>query len=133
MARGDRGRYVAVLDDDPAILATVQRMLVRSGFHAVPFGSTAEAVDGFEAGSVSLAIVDILMPDRDGIDAILALRRIDPELRIIAMSGGGARMPSGLALATADAFGADAVLQKPFTRRQLVETIATAMNRSDPA
>src|SRR3546814_9984992 len=77
-------------------------MLVRSGFHAVPFSSTADAIDGLEPGGVSLAIVDILMPDHDGIDAILALRRIDPKLRIIAMSGGGARMPSGLALATAD-------------------------------
>src|SRR3546814_5353587 len=62
----------------------------------------------------------MLRPSHDGIDAILALRRIDPKLRIIAMSGGGARIPSGLALATADAFGADAVLQKPFTRRLLM-------------
>jgi len=82
-------------------------------------GHEAEAAVATEAPD--LVLLDIMMPEQDGIETILALRRTYPALRILAMSAGGHGRPDFLT--AAKTFGADAVLQKPFDGPQLIEMI----------
>ena len=66
------------------------------------------------------------MPNADGIETILKLRRLQPDLPLIAMSGGG-RAGDGEYLGIATKFGAVATLAKPFSPRRLVELVASVL------
>ena len=110
---------ILVVDDEPAVRTTLRSMLEHLG-HKV-----AEARDGDEAlrilrqRSFALAIVDILMPEKDGLEFILHSRRLWPELQTIAISGAGNEM----FLDAARGLGARHVLQKPFDLQQLTKVI----------
>jgi CheY-like chemotaxis protein len=80
---------ILVIDDEPLIRSTVGTILTRAGF------SIEEASDG-RAGLTKVhktppdvVITDIFMPDRDGIEIVMELKRLYPHTKIIAMTGGG--------------------------------------------
>jgi len=67
-------------------------------------------------------LTDVLMPDMDGTELLLALRRSHPEVPVVAMSGGG-RISAVNYLDTMNALGAAAVPPKPFTEGELLAVI----------
>jgi YesN/AraC family two-component response regulator len=73
-----------------------------------------------------LVITDILMPQKEGIELIVALRKQQPTLRIIAISGGGLGR-AGDYLAIAQHLNIEGTLQKPISQRELLEAVATAL------
>jgi len=113
---------IVVIDDDDGVRETVARML-KGASHAVH-----EAADGDTGLELCLkvkpaiVVTDILMPQKEGIETILALKRADPSIRIIAISGGG-RIGSTDILTMARQLGADDVLEKPFRRAELLAAI----------
>jgi CheY-like chemotaxis protein len=68
-------------------------------------------------------ITDIVMPEMDGVETLRAARQLDPDLPILAISGGGSFDPKDY-LGIAQAFGATAVLPKPFRPAELVEMVS---------
>lgn len=117
---------VLVVDDDPIQRALVCEMLQ-------PSYDCEEAKDGDDAlkrlatRPADLVIVDMLMPEKDGIETIGAIRARWPTTRIIAISGGGASLPSRYLLDTAKAVGADAVMDKPLSRLALPVLVAEVL------
>lgn len=113
---------VCVIDDDPLMLEHVAGMVTSLGFEVV----TAEDVDTglrrIEAQGSDAAVVDILMPDRDGLTFIMEARRTLPHLHIVAISGGG-RLGAGSLLSMAGGLGADATLIKPFSNSDLAAAL----------
>src|SRR3546814_19944010 len=79
-------------------------------FRSAPDGKLGLAA--FKAGPCDLVIVDILMPEKEGIETIREMRQLDATLPIIAISGGGKAMNVDF-LTAAKAFGATATLAKP--------------------
>jgi FixJ family two-component response regulator len=71
-------------------------------------------------------VLDMLMPDMDGVETLLALRDFVPRLLVVAMSGGG-RVSSHLYLRFAKLMGAAQVLEKPFSADQLLQAVASAL------
>ena len=67
----------------------LRRMLHRAGPQVSEAGNGAEGIDSYERDPPDLVITDILMPKKEGIETIIALHRADPDLPIIAISGGG--------------------------------------------
>lgn len=80
------------------------------------------ALDVAEAEGVAVAVVDLIMPDRDGMEVIRDLKRVRPKLPIIAISGTSASHEGSLH-AAALALGADRILLKPFSFQDLSEAI----------
>lgn len=72
---------------------------------------------------VDMVITDILMPDGDGLEVITELKRAQPSVRIIAMSGGGHHLRAAECLKFATGLGAHGLLLKPFKREQLLEAV----------
>jgi CheY-like chemotaxis protein len=70
----------------------------------------------------------MFMPERDGIEIIQEIRRLQPDLPIVAMSGGWRTMKSAQTLEVARALGADAVLSKPFDRESLLAALNAALD-----
>ncbi len=101
-----------VEDNDPVRFAL--SALLRDGGHRVieaTDGNTAlEAIPGARP---DIVVTDIFMPALDGIELICVLRESHPDLKIVAMSGGGGFLDSKSAVSLAAKLGADVVMQKP--------------------
>jgi len=93
-----------------------------------------EAITQFQRHRPDVVILDVLMPVKDGIEAILAIRRLAPEARIIAMSGGwsipsGQRTDAPDLLTEARQLGADVTLRKPLEPRLVLEAVQGLLAR----
>lgn len=109
---------VCAIDDDPLMLQHLDAMLTGLGFEVVTAPDVDTAFRLMSLEHCDAAVVDILMPDRDGLNFIMEVRRTRPDLRIVAISGGGRLAPSPL-LRMADGLGADRTLAKPFSATEL--------------
>ena len=117
-ARG-RPLRVLVIDDDPAACALVRDMLVRLGHVATTSADGLAGLEAYRAGDFDVVVTDVFMPEQGGFETIGELRRIDPRVRVIAISGGGRHEESGDVLTLAVRLGAKATLQKPFGLKDL--------------
>jgi CheY-like chemotaxis protein len=105
---------ILVVDDHPIMGEVVCEMLEDAG-HLVRLASEGhEALRKLSCARFDLLVTDIVMPEMDGIELIGEVRRRYPEIRIIAMSGGGERFPTLDGLTIARRLGAGASLNKPF-------------------
>lgn len=114
---------ICAIDDDPVMLQHLINMLTELGFEVVSALSVKTALDLIAIHHCDAAVVDILPPDRDGLDFIMQARRDYPGLRIVAITGGG-RVGAGPLLRMADGLGADMTLAKPFSASELEVALA---------
>jgi CheY-like chemotaxis protein len=114
---------ILVVDDDAAVRFTVRDFLESAGHSVVEACNGKECLAILEkVGSFDCVVTDIIMPEKDGVETTLHLKRIYPDLKVIVISGGG-RSNNMELLDAAKVLGADAVLAKPFTQGQLLETL----------
>jgi CheY-like chemotaxis protein len=121
---------ILVIDDDDLVRTAVQQMLENKGFDVVVAAQGQHALRILDDGNFDAIVVDIFMPDMDGLETIRAFRERSPEIAIVAMSGtkfyeGTASAPDFLLMATK--LGANASLRKPFRSRELVATIESCL------
>ena len=123
-------RRVLVVDDEAAVRRSIERVLSVAGFQVTAVSDGARALQKLEADVFDLLIVDVYMPDMDGLGLMRELRSRNDPTPILAVSGGGdsphALDPDG-ALAVAKAFGAD-ILRKPFTVDDLLGAVSKLLD-----
>lgn len=112
------GGTILIVDDEPEFRALVRTLVEGAGFGVLEAENGDQGAAILERGGVQLLLVDILMPQKDGLEVIRLSRKRHTGLKIIAMSG---RREDYLGVAKL--LGADAVLAKPFSRELLLETI----------
>jgi CheY-like chemotaxis protein len=117
---------ILVIDDEEPVRRLLTRILVADGHEVLEANNGREALEVHTKESVQLVITDIVMPEKDGLEVIMALRHDAPGLRIIAMSGGG-RFHQTEALLMAEPLGAVASLRKPFSIDELREAVGRAL------
>ena len=114
--------HILVVEDSEDLRYIVKDILKKAG-HRV-----SEACDGSEVSQrlagdpIDLVITDILMPEQEGIQTIVQIRRNNPDIKIIGMSGGG-KGGAEHYLEMAREFGANATMLKPFKKAQLLELV----------
>jgi len=121
-----------LIDDEAAIRAPLALWLSRKGHEVVEAGDGGEGLARLEEGSFDLVVTDIIMPDMEGIETIMRVRKGWPDLIVIAISGGGSSEPSQ-ALRPAERLGAHATLRKPFRPSALGELIDELLAAPKPA
>jgi CheY-like chemotaxis protein len=121
--------HILVIDDNPAVLDTLCDMLATAGHAAEGALDGIAGLQKFQRGKFDVVISDIFMPREDGIGTILKIRRTDPRVGIIAMSGGALVGTADQALRMSAELGADFTLPKPITRPVLLETVIKAQRR----
>ncbi len=104
---------ILVIDDEDDVRALLVAFLTRLGHSVRQADDGAVGVKMNRAQPADLVITDLIMPTQEGLGTIRELRKINPAVRIIAMSGGFATDPK-LYLDMAKKLGADRVLRKPF-------------------
>lgn len=117
---------ILVIDDEPHILLMLKKMLERAGYEVDMASNGNEGLDLFQKSPTDLVITDIIMPEKEGLETIREMRRLRPELKIIAMSGGG-KVSAENYLEIAKIFGASKVISKPFTQKEMVTAVGELM------
>lgn len=117
---------VLLIDDDDLIQATLKAALELAGYDVAVAGNGRDGLRKFSAHRPDIVITDIIMPEQEGIETILAIRKLDQTIPIIAMSG-GASLGSVDFLAAALSFGATRILNKPFGPKALISAIQECM------
>ena len=123
---------ILVIDDEPNLRQELSDLLTGVGFDV---RSARDGQDGLKqaaAAGVDLVITDILMPDMEGLEFILAIKKAHPEVKIIAISGGG-RFKNMSFLEIAKKFGADYAFEKPLPIKQLLTKVTNLINQSAAA
>jgi CheY-like chemotaxis protein len=122
-------RSILLIDDDDLSRGAVHKMLERAGYQVYSTGDGYGAIDHYRERPADLVITDLIMPDIDGLEVIQQLRRINPAVRVLAISGGG-RVEAEEYLSVARKFGAVEVLSKPFTGQELKKSVESALGES---
>jgi YesN/AraC family two-component response regulator len=113
---------IILIDDDDPVRAILARTLSHFGHTVIEARDGKEGLDIFPRSSADLVITDIVMPEMEGLQVVMELRKILPAVKIIAISGGGRHSPADF-LRIALHLGASKVLTKPFSNEELIKAV----------
>ena len=121
---------ILVVEDLAPLRKLVERMLLQIGYRVFSAGSAQEAMAVIEAAGVEIDLLlsDIVMPGMDGRDFARLLKAARPKLRVVLMTGYSDLFAD---LSDFSELGADAVIQKPFSRAQIERTLAEVLARAE--
>jgi len=119
---------ILVIDDELFVLEALKRVLGSAAVAVIGASNADAGLTAMRESPVDLVIVDVILPGMDGVEAIKIMRRDFPDVRIIAISGGGnfglnSYLPEAIStnayLAACKAAGANGTLAKPFETAEL--------------
>lgn len=114
---------VLFVDDDSDFRRSMKVLLEREGYEVELAPSGVQAIELQRARPFDVMVTDVFMPDMDGFETMVQMRRESPSLKIIAMSSGGVLGKPDHYLSTAGVVGADAALRKPFQVEALLAAL----------
>lgn len=124
-------KRILVIDDDEVLRRLLLQVLARLGYEAVAEPNGVAGLRRAHEWKPAAVITDIIMPEKEGVETILELKRTLPEIKIVAMSGGG-RGTSLDYLQIARRCGADRTLAKPFERDEIRTTLESLLGPPAP-
>ncbi len=114
---------ILVMDDDRQIRQTLKTFFERNKFRVLCAGDGEQGLRLFKEHKIDLVITDLFMPEKDGLEIILQLKKEDPLIKIIAISGGAQRCNPDTFLVMASQLGADSIFEKPVDPYKLLITV----------
>lgn len=115
-------KRILIIDDDDQVRKLMATMLEREGYCVDQLNDGVNAYHQYSAEPYDVVITDIIMPEKEGLETIMEIRRDYPECRVIAISGGGRISPSDC-LSMAKRLGAAYTFSKPFERAELLNAV----------
>ena len=113
---------ILLVDDDDLFGDMIEKALIMFGYEVARSRDGKAALKLFDPAAVDLVLTDMIMPDMEGVELVLALRRQHPGVKVIAISGGGSNEPAAY-LKIARQIGALRTLAKPFPLETLRATL----------
>lgn len=123
---------ILIVDDDPTIQLIAGELLRSEGHAVTNAGDGVEALKALVAIPADLVVLDMLMPNMDGLETIMEMRKSHPRVKILAISSGGPMGPHDL-LRTAKLFGADDTLVKPLSFSTFGAAVERLLSQPDRA
>jgi DNA-binding response OmpR family regulator len=117
------GQKILLIEDDMVLLKSMAAQLIQAGATVTVALDGAAGLSQFAKAQPDLVITDIIMPEKEGIETIMAIRGLKPDVAILAISGGG-RVGAAEFLNLAVNLGADAAMVKPFRSEDLIAKAA---------
>jgi CheY-like chemotaxis protein len=116
---------VFLVEDDAELRTRLKELLLRSGYEVLEFTNGKDVLEMYQRRRPDLVITDLVMPEKEGLELLLDLRRIIQNAKCIAMSEAG---PAGDAyLQVALKFGAKLTLSKPFTDEEFLGAVVSVL------
>lgn len=122
---------ILIIDDDSQIRELLIKALLREGYEVVDAPNGKVGISLFRKSPSDVVITDLLMPEKEGIETIMELRRDFPGVKIIAISGGGYGIGAETQLRLARKIGACNTFTKPFKLKDLSDAVRQLL--SEPA
>lgn len=119
-------KKILIIDDDTHFREMFSLLLKRNNYIVIEAGDGRYAKELFIEHQPDLVITDIIMPDKEGIETILDLKKENKDIKIIAISGGG-RINAMDNLRSARLLGASLTFEKPFENKEILNAIANLM------
>ncbi len=116
---------ILIVDDEDIVLDSCRRVLEADGFEVMLASSAEEALEIMERRLPVALLMDIKMPERDGIYLMGQIREKWLEIPVIVMTG----YPTTETIAEAAKMGAATLISKPFTPDELVETVRRVLKK----
>ncbi|MDR3605452.1 MAG: response regulator, partial [Syntrophaceae bacterium] len=118
---------VLLVDDEDLLRELGARILNQYGYHVITASNGKEALEIYQShgGSISLVILDLIMPEMDGRQCIAEILRIDPNVKVVIASGYSEGEPTSRATEG----GAKGFVQKPYNVRQLLQTVREILDK----
>ena len=113
---------ILLVDDDDEFLAMLSKVLTHAGYKVQQASDGQQAIDLYRKHASDLVITDLVMPEKEGIQLIVELRRLKGKVKIIAISGAGQNQ-KGEYLKMAEVLGAQRVLVKPFSEQEILDAV----------
>ncbi len=124
-------QQILLVDDEAAVRSMVSVLLVADDREFVEAANGKEALKILETSSFDLVISDVIMPNCDGIELVLSIRRKLPNVPVLIMSGGG-RAQASHYLNLAEKLGAAKVFEKPFNTAKLRAAVSELLGEIEP-
>ncbi|MDQ6988062.1 MAG: sigma-54 dependent transcriptional regulator, partial [Mariprofundaceae bacterium] len=119
--------YILLIDDEQELRDTLQELLQNARHHVTTCANVMSAKDAVRNGKFDLALVDIRLPDGDGLELLRDFRSTDPDMGVIMMTG-YAEVDTAV---DAVRLGADDFLKKPFDMDELLVRINELLKKRD--
>lgn len=119
---------VLVVDDEDQVRQLIRETLELAGYDVEEACDGKEGLERYRTKPADLVIMDILMPDQDGLESIMTLHREFPQSRVIAITGGSDTIGILNFLDAAKMLGAQRTLKKPFDVKTLVDVVAEELS-----
>jgi two-component system, OmpR family, KDP operon response regulator KdpE len=120
-------RRILVCDDEPQVVRALKVVLQEAGFEVIPTATAAEALDQAAVRPPEAAIIDLVLPDQDGIEVTRRLREWS-QIPVLVLSAIGEEEQKVRALEA----GADDYVTKPFASRELIARLEASLRRVEP-
>ncbi len=121
---------ILIIDDDAQIRSMLKKMVKREGYQVITAKDGKEGVRIFESAAIDLVITDLIMPEQEGIETIIALKQKNTQVKIIAISGDG-KVNSISYLDMATKLGAQRAFTKPVDRKELIASIQLLLTETE--
>lgn len=121
---------ILAVDDNARLLSVVVDVLTSAGHMVKVAANGREATNLIQRNKFDLILTDLYMPEKDGLEILLELRKKSPNLKVIVMSGGATdyHLPNSLHIATA--LGAVKTISKPFSMDVLIDAVNSELHSS---
>jgi DNA-binding response OmpR family regulator len=113
---------ILIIEDDTEVRDLLSILLSRAGYEISVASDGIEGIHAYRTDPADLIITDLVMPGKEGLETIVDLRREFPDLKIIAISGGGLDGQSNY-LNAARLCGATMTFRKPFKNQEIVDAV----------
>ena len=121
---------ILIVDDDDAMRETLAEALVRAGYRVLQCADGSGVPQVLDKDRADLMITDLFMEETDGLAIIMKIRKEFPEMKIIAISGGG-QVTDNNYLPIAAKLGAHRTMQKPLNGALLLKAIRELLPSGD--
>jgi DNA-binding response OmpR family regulator len=113
---------ILLIDDDNSVRTALRLILTQFGHIVIEARNGKEGMDIFNGANADLVITDLVMPEKEGLEVLMEMRKMLPPVKIIAISGGGRVNPADN-LRLARFLGAAKVLAKPISSAALIAAV----------
>ncbi|WP_027722608.1 response regulator [Maridesulfovibrio zosterae] len=113
---------ILVVDDDPISRQVLRAMLEKEGHHVSEADDGSKAVRDYDRSLIDLVITDIFMPEKEGVQTVRELMKENPDIKIIAVSGGSSSANYD-SLDWIKMFGVKYTFTKPFNSKAIIAAV----------
>lgn len=121
--------HILIIDDEEQIRLMLRWWFENEGYTVTLAANGKEGIAAYQAKPADLIITDLIMPDKEGLETIIELKQANPEIKIIAISGGGRNTPHGY-LEMAEQLGATKTFNKPIRKADLMAAVNQLLSSS---